>query len=165
MSVEICQDEKGKAFVRNKAAVNEVVSKVESGHYAAILGARHNQKSLLLKDVKNELTERGWRCVLVDLLDLKDIEESHFLNEFADRFERQRNIENIQIGNPPRLAEVDNEPESLQHFLENYTRDIPSLILLIDHVERIQPDSLKYLLDVFVGFHHTEKGSTRSSGG
>jgi hypothetical protein len=160
MSVEICQDENGKAFLRNTTALQEVVSKVESGHYAAILGPRHNQKSILLKDVKNELAERGWPCVLVDLLNLKDVEESDFLNEFAARFDQQKNFEKIQIGNPPRLADVDSESESLQTFLENYTREIPKLILLIDHLERIQPDSLKRLLDSLIGFHKIQQGST-----
>ncbi|HSE23521.1 MAG TPA: GAF domain-containing sensor histidine kinase, partial [Pyrinomonadaceae bacterium] len=160
ISVEICLDEKGKPFVRNKTTAIEVVSKVESGHHAVILGARHNQKSLLLKDIKNELTERGWRCVLVDLLDLINVEESDFLNEFARRFERQRAFENIQIENPPRLADVDGDPESLQAFLENYTREVPKLILLVDHLESIQNHPLKCLLEALTGFHNIQHGST-----
>src|SRR4051812_47389187 len=106
LSVEICQDAKGKAFVRNAAALHEIVDTVEKRQYAAILGARHNQKSLLLKDVKQELTIRGWACCLIDLLDLKDVEKSDFLNEFARYFEQQRNLEEIQIENPPGLAKV-----------------------------------------------------------
>lgn len=157
-SVEISQDANGKAFVRNAAALQEIVDTVEKRQYAAILGARHNQKSLLLKDVKHELTKRGWACCLIDLLDLKDlkdVEKSDFLNEFARYFEQQRNLENIRIKNPPRLTKV--VEASLEDFLLDYAREIPRLVLLIDHLERAQTALLNSLLDALIVFQSKQQ--------
>jgi GAF domain-containing protein len=158
LSVEICQDANGKAFVRNAAALDEIIDTVEKRQYAAILGARHNQKSLLLNDIKHELTKRGWACCLIDLLHLKDVGKSDFLNEFARYFERQRNLEKIQIENPPQLAKV--VETSLEDFLMDYAREIPRLVLLIDHLERAQTASLNSLLDALIVLRSKQKDST-----
>lgn len=156
LSIEVRKAKDGKYNIRNQAAVLEIIRNVESGHYAAVLGPRHNQKSLLLKDVKTELAKNGdWACVLVDLLDLRDVEEGNFLNKFATKFELQRKHEGIKIENPPLATTVTAEASSFKNFLEEHSRKIPKLVLLIDHLERIELEPLKSLLSTFLTLHKT----------
>lgn len=138
----------GKYYIRNEAAISEIVSNVREGYYCIILGSRYCQKSLLLRDVKTKLEAAGDKtCVLLNLQELNNIADSNFLPRFADMVNRYVQ-EQTKIAPPVALSEVTDEP-SLQCFLQNYVLKLKqNLVLLIDHLEHIRIGPLEALLRV-----------------
>jgi GAF domain-containing protein len=141
--VEICLSETGTPYVRNQAAITEIVRHVHAGNYCAILGPRYCQKSLLLKDVKATLETLGNEvCVLVDLQGMGDIPDADFAASFAALVEAH--------GKQPQLQSLHtdvSDEQTLQRFFHEYLLKLDSdLILLIDHLEHIRMGPLQSLL-------------------
>lgn len=144
--VQIRKLSDGKCHLRNEAAAAEIIKQLKINQYVAVLGSRHNQKSFLLNDVKRQLERNGkFVCVLVDLLNLREVDESDFPHQFAKEFELRLDRKGINVEKSPRSASV-TTPAQLQHFLEQYARRIQKLVLMIDHLECIAIEPLKSIL-------------------
>ncbi|UCH95042.1 MAG: AAA-like domain-containing protein, partial [Candidatus Aminicenantes bacterium] len=137
---------KGEYYIRNEAAISEIIHNVRGGDYCTILGPPYCQKSFLLEDVKNRLQATGDEvCVLLDLQKVDFATDDDFLAAFAATLWTILRTK-TKIKQPPSLDKVKDE-QSLKFFIQNcvelFKRD---LVLHIDHLERIRIGPLKSLL-------------------
>lgn len=133
-------------YIRNDAAIAEILRNVRDGHYCAVLGPHYREKSLLLKDVKTELKATGDEvCVLLNLQEPSAIKDGDFLRAFAEMV-GHRVREESGIANSLPLIGVVGE-QSIQHFLQDYVQKLKKdLVLLLDHLEKIWTGPLESLL-------------------
>ena len=143
---ETAINDSGDCYVRNTAAIDEIISRVIEGHYCTIIGPHYCEKSLLLRDVQKQLeTIGGAISVLVDLNQFKELADSDFLYNFArlvDRLLREKAI----VSDPPAVNQGITEVE-LQHFFQDYVSSLAQdVVLLIDHLEAIRLGPIESLL-------------------
>jgi GAF domain-containing protein len=135
-------------YLRNEAAISEIVRNVRDGFYCTIMGPPFCQKSLLLADVKARLDESGDTvCVLLNLPDVNFGSDEKFYGSFA-RVVRSHLESQSGSATPPLAEGVSDEP-SLRRFLQDcVTPPDRDLLLLLDHLERVRMGPLKSLLRV-----------------
>lgn len=150
---EVCLTGAGDYYVRNEAAIKEIVGNVRRGHYCTILGARYCQKSQLLRDVKERLEATGDEiCVLLDLNPYGDWADSDVLREIA------REVDRCVRGKTggdflPSPDEVVDE-QSLTRFFAGCAHALKSdPVLLIDHLEDVRLGPLHSLLRALRSVH------------
>ncbi len=141
-------------YVRNDAAINEIIDNVRDGHYCTILGAQYCQKSQLLKDVMEQLETTGDEiCVLLDLNPYGDRSDSDVLREIAHEVDRQvrgKIGDDESLPSPTQVA----DEQSLTKFFAGYTQALKrDPVLLIDHLEDVRLGPLHSLLRALRSVH------------
>jgi len=140
-------------YVRNEAAIKEIIHNVRDGHYCTILGAQYCQKSQLLKDVKEQLEATGDEiCILLDLNPYGDWADSDLLRQIAHEVDHCVRGK-IVGGSLPSPAQVVDE-QSLANFFAGYAHALKrDPVLLIDHLEDVRLGPLHSLLRALRSVH------------
>jgi GAF domain-containing protein len=135
-------------YLRNEAAISEIVRNVREGHYCTILGPRFCQKSFLLADVRARLEEPGDTvCVLLNLPDVAFGSDEEFYGSFARMVHTHLQSKSGTAILPS--ADCVSDASSLRRFLQDCVGPLGcDLLLLLDHLERVRLGPLKSLLRV-----------------
>ena len=136
-------------YILKEEDVTNIVRNVQNGSFCAIIGPPRSQKSYLLEVVNQKLENiDGTICVLLDLKDFGFVVCENILRKFANLFktELQKHIK-ASISISPNEA-IDKH--SFKRFISKSTELInKNLVLLIDHVEKINTKPRKFIFQAF----------------